>query len=333
MNENEAQIRAIVDKLGEKREPFLAEVESAIKAHISGKSWQECLTIVELYPGGSVHLICKPEASKEYVKHLMAFVQEKRCNGYTLDSRLTNGVVELVTKKFEHFYESNTNALAEPLVKQLMNDGVFVKQLRSQLVDSTNNPIGTEVKSRLMEKLIESVQDSTQTNISHVALEAVQTVTGKIVAAASAVPISNAVMMVIIKNVALMLKGVIAKILASTAFKAAAAAMIKKLVAVKIIAVLIGLVGPALGSVSIVWIVAPLVFAFIAYEVSHLPENMGIKISNSVVAELRGEFDKMNQKIATQILKNFTSSAVSSLASSIAQDPDFKKLITGLAKH
>lgn len=331
---NNAQVQAMVAKLAGKKTPFLNDVEHSIYSYISGSSWQNCLTLVERRADGSKRFTWYPsEVFDGYTGRLIAFLRKKPYDGYDLDSYLTDGVVARVTKEFENFYADNANALAEPLLKQLMADKVFVNMLAKEIVEASNSPLSQAMKDKLAEHLAHVLEDSMQVNISQIALDGIQTIITKVVAGAAALPISNAVLAVLLKNVAFFLKGAIAKVMATTAFKTMFAAAVKKLVAVKIIAVLAAILAPVIGSVSIVYIVAPLIAAFIAYEVATLPENMGEKVSVAVRQELSGEFDKISTNVVTEILKSLTKDTLCALAKNIAGDANFKDIVSKLDKN
>ena len=83
---------------------------------------------------------------------------------------------------------------------------------------------------------------------------------------------------------------------------------------------------------SVAYIVAPLLAAFIAYEVAHLPKQMGGKVSEAVVAELSGEFERINKSVAQQIVKSFSESVISSLATDIANDEEVKELLKNMIR-
>ena len=330
---DKAQVQAMVSKLAEKKKPFLDEVERSIHTYISSRSWQQCLTLVERRADGSKRLTWYPsEVFDGYTGRLIAFLRKQPYKGYDLDSYLTDGVVERVTKKFEKFYADNSSDLAEPLLKQLLANKVFVNMLAKEIVEASNSPLSQAMKDKLTAHLAHVLEDSMQVNLSQIALNGIQTIITKVVAGAAALPISNAVLAVLLKNVAIFLKGAIAKVMATTAFKTMFAAAVKKLVAVKIIAVLAAILAPVIGSVSIVYIVAPLIAAFIAYEVATLPENMAEKVSEAVRKELNGEFDNISTNVVTEILKSLTTGTLSALAKDIAGDANFKDIVGRLEK-
>lgn len=122
-------IKAMTDALGKDKEEFLNYVESAINAHISAKSWQECLTIVQRYDDGRIRSTREPKVSESYWNRMVAFLRGKRYNGWQLDSKLTDGVVDVVIKKFGEFYQDHAKDLSGTPTQRLLKDRVFSKQL------------------------------------------------------------------------------------------------------------------------------------------------------------------------------------------------------------
>lgn len=119
---------------------------------------------------------------------------------------------------------------------------------------------------------------------------------------------------------AVFLKGVNVKVLATTSFKTMIVSVIKVIAKVKIIAFLVVIFGSLLGSVPLWAVIAPLLLAFIAYQVASLPDKMGDKVSVAVRGELSGNFDKMNSDVVHEIMKSFTSDALKTLAEDIVSD-------------
>lgn len=319
-------VQVVVNELGKNKISFLDEVESSIKTYLENKSWQECITIVERWSDGSVKNTWKPsELGDGFGKRFYAFLRKKRYDGCELDSGLTDGVVSLVTSKFEKFYSDNSVNLAKPLTQQLIKDRVFVKQLASQIVEVSKGSLPTVIKNKLTAKLIHALEDSMNINFSQIAADQIHNLTAHVIAIAASAPISKTVMVVLMKYMAVFLKGVIAKMLAATAVKTMLMALLKKLLAVKIIAAIGAIVLPFLGGVPVWAIVAPLLAAFLAYEVYSLPRKMGEKVSQAVRSELNGEFDKINTNIAENILSGFTKTALNTLISDIAHDVNIKE--------
>lgn len=323
----------IVRTLGTKKVSFLDSVKSSINIQISNKSWQDCLTIVLRNSNGAISSTWYPsEVFDGYTPRFIAFLRKTPYKSFTVDSILTDGVVNLVTEKFSTFYKNNSSEISKPLLEQLLKDHVFVEQLSKQIVEISNGTLPTVIKSQMASAIIHHLENSMNVNIAQTCGHVIATSTTQIMAIAATLPISKAMIAVMAKSMAVFMKTAIAKVLASTAMKTMMMTAVKKIVAAKIIAGLIALVGTHLGGMSVVWIVAPLLAAFIAYEVANLPEKMGKKVSEAVVAELNGEFEKINKNVVQQIIASFFTSVISSLATDIANDEEVKELLRNMVQ-
>ena len=105
------------------------------------------------------------------------------------------------------------------------------------------------------------------------------------------------------------------------------ATMVKKFVAAKIIAIVISLIGAKMAGISIGWVLAPLIIAFIAYEINTLPRKMAEKISTAVVEELSGKFTSLNHNVSTSIAFEISSAALITYLSDVANDTSMKDIL------
>ena len=329
----QVDVKSIVDALGKDKKTFLDDVESSIREHIKDKSWQECLTIVERYSWGDIRSTWEPEVSEAYWDRMVAFVKGKNYKGYQLDSKLTDGVVALVTEKFEKFYEGRAEDLSVPLSQQLMQDNVFSELLAREIIEASKGTLPQEIKKQLANQLADIIQQtSIGQSLKDHAVAAITTAISTVIATV----ISSTIGSILLKQMIILLKGVIAKILATTAFKTMIVATIKAIAKAKIIAFLVAIFGSILGSVPLWMFIAPLLIGFIAYQVSNLPEKMGDKVSSAVRQELEGKFDNMSTNIVNEVVGSLTGDTIKSLAKSIASDAlkseEFKDSINGLGK-
>lgn len=60
-----------------------------------------------------------------------------------------------------------------------------------------------------------------------------------------------------------------------------------------------------MAGISIGWVLAPLIIAFIAYEINTLPRKMAEKISTAVVEELSGKFTVLIIMFQLLLLPNY----------------------------
>lgn len=326
------QVQTVVDKLGAKKSVFLENVEGAVYSNIAGQSWRGCLTIRQMYSNGNVKSTWRPNASKDYLGRLVAFTRGKKYKDgysyYELDSGLTPGVVNVVTKEFEKFYTSED--FSKMLSEQLMRDRVFVDKLASSIVDATNGTLPTALRQQLATQLVHILEnmlgDSLQKTAGKFIVVGISKAAGLVVASG----VSKAVMAVMMKNMVLLLKGALAKVLATTAIKTTLISLAKKAAAAKIIALLAALLSPILAKITasiaipFAWVAAPVLIGILAWiinnEAENLPRNMGEKVSKAVRDELNGNFERLNQNVVTEVIKNLTTDLLSDLAMNTAKD-------------
>ena len=326
------QIQTVVNELGEQKETFLENVRSEIYWHIKYKSWQDCLTILQLHSDGKVKSTWRPAATKAYLGRLVDFTRGKKYSEgrskYDLDSGLTPGVVDVVTKEFEKFYTSED--FSKILLRQIMKDRIFVEKLSSTIIDATNGTLPTAIKKQLAERLAQVLEESMGDSLKIAAGKGIMVVVSKTVGIVTATGISKAVLAVLMKNMVFMLKGVLAKILATTAIKTTLIALAKKAAAAKIIALLVALLSPIIAkiaasiSIPVAWIAAPILLGILGWIIKHeaenLPKNMAEKVSLAVRDELSGNFSKLNENVVTEIMKNFSVDVLNDLALDTAKD-------------
>lgn len=331
MNTELETVKKIVDSLGATKDDFLNHLQLVLHAHLRNQTWQDCLTIVERKADGTVCAKYVPgDVLDGYAKILFKFLRKKTHNGHELDSYLTDGIVDIVTTEFNDHYTKHTDDISKPILAYLFKNQTFANQLKATIIGMQDDAIPSAIKNHIANTVMHQIESSLNTNVTSQASEVITTVTGKIVATATAAPISKSIIMILIKNMSVFLKGTVAKIFASTAFKTMFAAAMKKLVAVKIIGALIALLGITSSAIPIWFILLPIIAAFIYYEVATLPEKIADKVSNNVKSELSGEFQKINENIATNILKSITMTSINTIASGIAKDTIVKNLLNNI---
>lgn len=326
-------VECIVTELGAKKDEVISKIKTEINDYIENISPAECLTLVSRSSDGSICSHWYPsEVFSGYTGRMLAFLRSEKYEGKVIDSALTDSVVEIVSNQFSKFYDDNSITIAKPLLNQLLKDEVFVSQLSNQIVQISGGVIPLYIKDELSKSLVHYIEDHIQTNIVHSSATQIQQLASGIITHATAVPITTAISAVLVKNMAIFLKGAIAKVLATSAAKTMLMGIIKKIVAAKIIAAFVAILGPVLGGVSIIYIVAPLLAAYIAYEISNLPEELAEKVSTAVASELSGSFEKINKGMATRLIQSMSIGMATSFANDVMHDTVFKELLENLKK-
>lgn len=332
----ETVIESIINGLGERKEKFLNEVQRSINSKISNSSISDCLSVTVRHSSSNTNWY-PSEILDGYLPRFIAFIRKKDYNGCVVDSYMTDKVVEIVISKFNEFYTNNSDLIARPLLDLLLTNRTIATALSNHIIEATNGTLPSAIKSKLSTLLIHKLDSALGGGIIDSASHAVSGLTTKAVAAIAAIPISKSLMVVLMKHFAFLMKGVIAKVLASAAIKTMLATTVKKIVAVKIIGAAITLfaskVGLTTSGAVVGWIVAPLIIAFLAHEVISLPRKMGEKVASEVRAELSGHFTKINRNVVTAIVESILLSGIQAFAKEVAADPQMKDLINNLVKE
>lgn len=328
-------IEEILSKLEDKKYSFLNEVEYAIKYKLEHTSISDCLSVVIRYSDGSTGATWYPkEVLDGYLPRFVAFIRKKKYNGNVVDSYLTDKVVDVVSNKFDSFYSNNSDLMAKPLLAALLSDAVFAQTLSTHIIETTNGALPAALKAKLSTLLLQKLDSVLGGNIINTTSHVVTTLTMKVVATAAAVPITNTLALLLMKHFAVLMKGVVAKVLASAAMKSMIVTTVKKIAAAKLIGATITLFASKVGITStgaiIGWIIAPLILAFITHEIVTLPKKLAEKVSKEVRNELSGHFTNLNNDVVSSIFTSLLTTGAASLAGEIAQDPEMKELIKQL---
>ena len=318
----EILIREIDQLLAKDKVKFLNNLKADIYNYVSNRSCAECLTIVE-----NGYLWEPSDALDGYIPRFISFIRGRKYNGKELDSALTERIVSITTSSYNEHVQIHSTAIVKPVLEELLNNKVVIESLAAQIVDKWKGTISVVLRKKLVAILVHKIEESIGDNIVHASSSAVTTICSKVVAVAVSIPISKSIAILLAKNMAIMLKGVIAKVLASATFKTMMATMVKKFVAAKIIAIVISLIGAKMAGISIGWVLAPLIIAFIAYEINTLPRKMAEKISTAVVEELSGKFTSLNHNVSTSIASEIGSAALITYLSDVANDTSMRDIL------
>ncbi len=191
-------VQALIDERIGNKKVFLDNVQEKINTHIAGKSWQECLTIVQLNSDGTINSTWSPDVSSDYAGRLLPFMRGERYRGdmffsfsteyYDLDSGLTKGVVDVVTDEFKKFYSSEE--FSNLLFQQLMKDQVFAGELASKLADilneASNGVLGSALKQQLSDQLSQSLLNAERHILAPTIGSALKAVLGQVITATAA---------------------------------------------------------------------------------------------------------------------------------------------------
>lgn len=324
------KVQELVNLLGEKKYEFLNDVEKSIENYVSNQG-SNCLTIVGKYPNGAVYKRWYLSARLEYISCLIAFCRQQKFQGKELDSALTDPISNIVSKRFESFYEKNTESISQVFLKYLVNEKVMLRSIVNVVVESAaakftadraiglmTQPLTAGMKDRVTDLIISQMHHVVHSSTA----QAVMTTTKQIVGAALTIPVAKTVALILVKLLASHMAVIIAKILSSAAIKTLIATVIKKFLLAAILAAIAKAVAAKLGigvAGAMAIVLLPVVAAFIAYEIYTFPPHLGAKVAAKVSGELSSQFDAINTNIAQEIFRALPEIALTDLAENLAQ--------------
>lgn len=328
---NDVLIQQLVDLLGRQKSEFLSDVRWSINSYISNKTPKNCLTVVERSANGTIYKEWKPDADIDYFNALYAFCRGQMFRGRIMDSVLTDPIVQLAGEKFQKLYNNNIEQISELLLVAILKNNIIVNSLVDTIVKSLHlDNVSGYAKNKFAAILIEQIQQIITSSSGHMIIDTA----GSTIKAAISTPIIHSCATIIIKQLSLTLKYVIAKVLASAAFKTALVAIIKKFAATAIISVLVHIIGAkviAVFGANIALIIIPLVIAYIYYKFQTLPETLGENVSQKVVENLDSNFTKINKNVAELLCNEVFGIAGSLIAKEVMKEKHIESVINEAA--
>jgi hypothetical protein len=329
-------ITDVVNALEDKKHVFLSSVQYEVQQFVANQSIEKCLTIVERNTDGSIHSKWYPKDFVEgYLPRLIAFCRKADYNGRQLDSALTDDVVSIVVKEYEQFYSDNSDLLSKALLKKITDDKAFQKVFTDNLSKSMGGTVPVTVKNKIAALLIAGLHDGNNISLVDSAAKSIGDTTTKIVSYAASVPIIKTITTFIVTHFGFQIKMLIIKVLSTAAAKGMLVALMKKVVAAKILSAIIILVGAKIGVASGGALIPGLVLilgAFIVREIYVLPKKLSEKVSTEIRNELSGEFKSVNTKVVSEIFASISTTAMNGLLADMMNTKEFKDGVNTLLK-
>lgn len=308
--------------LGSNKNILLDDIESRIRIKVKGLG-SKCFSVIEKTSYRSTQY---DPPSLDWGKRFVLFCRQKNHNGNTLDSPVTEKVTTEVSAAFLKYYQGKSEKISEIVAQDFANNEIFVDSLvdaihDANIIKASEWMTATMIKKQIRTVVIAALQ-STQ----------VQAIGSQVIGITSALitkVAASSIGTIILKQLLLYSKVVIAKILASAAFKTMVAAAIKKFAAAAILATIAhalwGLLGAKVAAAltgAIVPIIAFAILGWVIYEIKNMPEKLGNKLAIEVRAKLDGKMNDINHQMASNIYDQVGNS-FGALAASLVTNEEF----------
>ncbi len=325
---NVESVRDLAQALGKNKKVLLDDIERRVRHGVKNLG-SECFSVIEKT---SHQRIKYDPPSLEWGRRFVLFCRKKTHNGNSLDSPVTDKVSNEVSAAFLAYYQDKSEDISAIVARDFAKNEIFVDTLvraihDANIVKSSGWMTKTAIRTQIRAVVIAALQSSQVQAIG----SQITGITSALIAKVAASSVGT----IILKQLLLYSKVIVAKILASAAFKTMVAAAIKKFAAAAILAMvthaLWGLLGAkvaaAIGS-AIVPIIAIAILGWVVYEIVHMPEKLGNKLAIEVRAKLDGEMENINYQMASSIYEQIGNS-FGSFAASLVTNEDFIEALNG----
>lgn len=322
-----AEIAAII---GDQRDAIVGSVRSAIRTHIGAKSSKECLALVLRNANGDVVDRLPLAAEKRYASALIAFVRKQPFEGRTLDSGLTDSTAVVVADAFAAHIGEKSDAIAEKLMPLMISDERFVGALSAAMMSAYSGPVPRHLQKKVVSVLTAKLGGVLSQTIDTTTTATIKASLVKLAAASMSSPIAVKIASLLVASLTTTLKPIIVKLLASTAFKAAVVSKLKAVIVGSMLGAFVKIIGVKLGLTTagaFLWVLIPLVLAWIAYEVTHFNEKLAAKVSDSVADDLADDFSRTSRSLADTVVEQLVLGGAGLLAGKLVVDENVIDLI------
>ncbi len=231
--------------LGEGKTAFLDDLERSIYSYIVGTG-RQCIAIVQKIPKKGSTEADSPafryysyklnmDDLGDFVKVLFKFMTKKKHEGYELDSALTAPILEIIEQKFVALYEAHGQEISEELLQAFRKDKILLQSFVGRLSDVVSSKMSEKAQEEIVNLLAHQTHDAVTSSTAHVIGHQIAHFSTTAVGSQVTLMAAN----VLAHTLAVNIGHVLAKVMASAAFKKVLFALIhKKVVGVIINAVL-----------------------------------------------------------------------------------------------
>ena len=320
-----------LDALTAIKEPFLDIVASDINSYIVGQG-HHCIDVIEKTAEDDdlVYRTHRASLNSDFCEVLYRFVRRKPHNGHILDSALTMPVCEIVSRRYEEFYQANADTVSAGVLAALTKDNLILDSFLNRVIDKALDKASSEVRKRVVHLIVHQIHSSTKDG----ALHAVGHQIGHVAATTAGSQVAVLVAHVLVKMLAGHIAVLVARILSSGLIKKLVLLVVKKVTIAAVGGIVIKFlaahVAAAVGGTTIMWIALPLMVTYLCYKIATFPEKLGKEVSKSVRRELSERFTSMNKTILDKIFEQVVDD--DKLVSALAGDKELKGILKSLAE-
>ncbi len=303
--ENLFDSKKVADIIARDKNELASRIRQKVRQRVGNLDPSTCISF-ELYDGSRFKRYVNLEASEEYARVLIAFMREKDYNGYRIESRITPTALDAAEEAIIEFYsdEKIQSAISKEITRQLQESKIIQTALKTD-INTNQEWLKHEFNTILAGNAATSIAgqsiDTLATSMSHFFSSAI----GKSIIVSIGKIMGTQMGHMLLRYIAT----AVSKALASTAFRSAIIATIKKIgigiliktVVGKAIIALLAMIG--ISSVPIVWIILPLIAGVLYFEYKNFPSKLSDKLPDSIADGIMSNFNTLNLDVSNNIIK------------------------------
>jgi hypothetical protein len=254
----------------------------------------------------------------------------KKHKGHELDSALTDPITERVQDAYRDFYQSESDAISSGMLTALAEHDVKLTSFLDRIADIALGKFSSKVKKQIVHLVADQIRESVQQGTLHTMGHQI----GHITATAAGTQVAAVVAHTLIKLMAANVGQIVAHLLAMGFVQKMLMLIAKKIIVEAILSAVLHFlavhVGAAVGSTTLMFVVAPLLAIYIGYKVYTFPAKTGEEVSKSVRNELAQNFESINRTMLEKIFHRVFGG--NELVQAIAMDEDFVDMLNGFGR-
>lgn len=129
-----------------------------------------CIDIIEkgAEKEDSVYCTWRASIDPDFCKVLYRFVRRKQYNNHVLDSALTTPVCDIVSKRYEDFYQENADTVSTGVLAALTKDNLILDSFLNRVADKALSKASSEVRKHVVHLIVHQIHNSTTDGALHI---------------------------------------------------------------------------------------------------------------------------------------------------------------------
>jgi hypothetical protein len=296
--------KKLAEVIAKDKNELAVKIKEKVRSRIGNLEPASCISF-QLYDGSTLIRNVNLEASKEYARVLIAFMNENTYNSYRIESQITPVALKAAEEAILEFYsgEKVQNAISKEITRQLEESQIIQTALKADLQGNNEwlkHEFNTIIAGQAGHSLAGQSIDALASSMTHFFSTAV----GKAILLSIGKMMGTQMGHMLLRYIAM----AVSKAMATTAFRAAVVTAIKKIgigiliktIIGKAIIALLAMVG--ISGIPVLWLILPIIAGVLYFEYTNFPTKLSEKLPDSISDGIISNFDTLNLDVSNNIV-------------------------------